>query len=698
MSGGGGHFIHDLALVLGVAAVTGVVSRHLRQPSVLGYLAAGLIVGPHTPVPLFADPERVRVMSEFGVILVMFGVGLELRLKTLAKVIPTVGLAALIQLSTLFWVGVSLGRLFGWGTVEALFLGASLAISSTMVVSKVFQEAKPQADLRSFVLGILILQDLAAIVLIAIMTAVAKGTGLSGRAIGFTVLRLAAVLVGMVGVGWLLVPGFVRRVVHMRSRETRVVVAVGVCFVFALVAEELGYSVALGAFLAGLLVAESGRSHDVEHDLLPLKDVFGAVFFVSVGMTVDPAQVWASLGPSVAVFVAVVVAQFVAVSLGGVLSGAGLRRSLHAGLALGQIGEFAFIIAGVGAAAGVVQPSLQPILVTVAVLTTFTTPVMVRHAPTIVSRVDHLLPSRLQSWLVLYEALFERLRNRPPGLRGILRGVAGALALDAAGLVALILAWRLLGPRVDAYLHDAWGWQEPAAVALTTSLPLLLGLPLVVGVVRNAQRLSFLTTRLLFDDANGPWAVAGARAWKVALATLTVLSLGVPGAALVRPVLPFPFVLGAVAAAAAVGLVLLWRAVGAVETETRSGTGTLLDLLAQAKDALPLSAADPGDSGFHDPPSAVPPGFPPVVQVTLTEAHRAVGQTLAQLDLRARTGASVLGVHREGQEVVVPTGSEVLRAGDVLLLSGPRGAVRAAEGALLADDAGRAQLSTAAAD
>ncbi|MCA9550913.1 MAG: cation:proton antiporter [Myxococcales bacterium] len=551
MSGASGHFIHDLALVLGVAAVTGVLSRRLRQPSVLGYLAAGLIVGPHTPVPLFADPGRVHVMSEFGVILVMFGVGLELRLKTLVKVIPTVGLVGLIQLSALFWVGVSLGRLFGWGTVEALFLGASLAISSTMVVSKVFQEAKPQADLRSFVLGILILQDLAAIVLIAVMTAVARGTGLSGQAIGFTVLRLAAVLAGMVGVGWLVVPGFVRRVVRMKSPETRVVVAVGICFVFALAAEELGYSVALGAFLAGLLVAESGRAHDVEHDLVPLKDVFGAVFFVSVGMTVDPAQVWANLGPSLLVFLAVVLTQFVAVSLGGVLSGAGLRRSLHAGLALGQIGEFAFIIAGVGAAAGVVQPSLQPILVTVAVLTTFTTPVMVRHAPTIVSRVDHLLPSRLQSWLVLYEALFERLRNRPAGRRGLLRGAAGALALDTAGLVALLVGWRLLGPKVDGYLHAAWGWSEPAAAALTTAVPLLLGLPLVVGVVRSAQRLSLVTTELLFGDARGPWAVAGARAWKIALATLTVLSLGVPGAALVRPVLPFPFVLGAVAAAAA---------------------------------------------------------------------------------------------------------------------------------------------------
>ena len=677
-------FIHDIALVLGVAAVTSVLFRRLKQPSVLGYLAAGLIVGPYTPVPLFADLARVQVMSEFGVILVMFGVGLELRLRTLIKVVPTVGLAGLIQLSALFWVGVSLGSAFGWGTVESLFLGASIAISSTMVVSKVFQESKPQPELKEFVLGILILQDLAAIVLIAVMTAVAQGTGLSGRAIGFTVLRLAAVLVGMVAVGFMFVPGFVRRVVKLRSPETRVVVAVGICFVYALVAEALGYSVALGAFLAGLLVAESGRARDIEHDLQPLKDVFGAVFFVSVGMTVDPRLVWANAGPSALVFAAVVAAQFVAVSVGGVLSGAGLRRSLHAGLALGQIGEFAFIISGVGVAAGVVQPSLQPILVTVAVLTTFTTPLMVRHAPAIVSRVDRLMPPRLQSWLVLYETLFERLRDRSRarGERTPLGHVARALVLDTAGLVVLLVAWRVLGPRGDAYFQRVLGVGHAVAAALTTVLPLTLGLPLVVGVARNAQRLSFVTTRTLFPDTSSPWSAAGARAWKIALATLTVLSLGLPGAALVRPVLPFPVILVGVTLAAVVGLILLWRAAGALETETRSGAGTMLDLLAQAKEALPLGGPDDVDSGFHDPVAAVPPGFPPVVQVSLTAQHRAVGKTLAQLDLRAKTGASVLGVHRAGQEVVVPTGSEALRAGDTLLLAGPHEAVRAAEAVL----------------
>lgn len=657
-------FVHDIALVLGVAALAAVLLRTLRQPSVLGYLGAGLIVGPYTPVPLFADVERVQVLSEFGVILVMFGIGLEFRINKLVRVLPVSGFAGLIQMASLFWLGAALGRVLGWSTVEGLFLGASIAISSTMVVSRVFDEHKVQEDLRGLVFGILVLQDLMAIVLIALVTAVAEGATVTGSAVGWVVGRLLAVLVLMAGLGLLVVPRLIRAVVAMKSPETLIVVATGVCFSFALIAEELGYSVALGAFLAGMLVAESGRAHDVEHDLRPLRDVFGAVFFVAVGMTVDPHLVFENLPVSLLVFAGVVVAQLLSVTVGGLLSGNGLRRSMHAGLALGQVGEFAFIIAGIGTAAGVVRPSLAPVLVTVAVLTTFTTPLAVRHAPGLVGWVDRRLPARLQSWLVLYTGWFQRLRDsRPLTPRSPTRRAVQALALDGLGVVAVVLVWRGLAPRVEPWLAQNLDLKPAGAAGVLAVTAFVLAVPPSVGLVRNTQRVSETTGRLLFPDgAEGP---AG-QVWHIAMALLAVLSVGVPAAALLRPVSSFPFALVLVLVIAGVVAAALWRAMARLDTEVRSSTEAVVALLGQT--ALAVGGAeDPTQAPSAPSPVLMPPH---IVLHVPPGPNPLVGRSLAQLDLRVRTGATVLAIHRPGRDTIVPTGSETIRADDQLVVVG----------------------------
>ena len=284
-------FLKSLTIVLGVAAVTTVVFQRLRQPVVLGYIIAGLIVGPHVPIPLVADPVVVQTLSELGVILLMFSLGLEFSLRRLAEVGPTAGLTALLETSFMIWLGFTIGRLLGWTGLESLFAGAVIAISSTTIIAQAFEEQGVTGKLRQLVLGILIAEDLIAVLLIAVLTGVASGSGLAPGPLAATVARLVGFLVALITVGLLLVPRAMRAVSRLNRRQTTLVASIGICFAVALLAQAFGYSVALGAFLAGSLVAESGEEKHVAHLVEPVRDVFAAVFFVSVGMLIDPRLV-----------------------------------------------------------------------------------------------------------------------------------------------------------------------------------------------------------------------------------------------------------------------------------------------------------------------------------------------------------------------------------------------------------------------
>src|SRR5213593_3426014 len=227
-------FLTSLTVVLAVAAVTTVVFQRLHQPVVLGYIIAGLIVGPHVPIPLVADPGVVQTLSELGVILLMFSLGLEFSLRKLMAVGPTAGLTALLQSSLMVWLGFMIGRLFGWTMLESLFAGAVIAISSTTIIAKAFEEQGVTGKLRELVVG----------VLIVVLTAIASGSGLAAGPLAATIGRLAAFLVGLVGIGLLLVPRAIRAIIRLNRRETTLVASIGICFTIALLAQAFGYSIA----------------------------------------------------------------------------------------------------------------------------------------------------------------------------------------------------------------------------------------------------------------------------------------------------------------------------------------------------------------------------------------------------------------------------------------------------------------------
>lgn len=667
-------FSFDLAVVLVVAAVTAVLARLAKQPSVLGYLFAGLLVGPYIPIPVFADHHRVEAMAEFGVVLVMFAVGLEFRMAKLKQVLPVSGLTALMQVAFLFWCGMSLGRALGWSSVEGIFLGASICISSTMVVSKVFAEKPVSTDVRGNVFGILVIQDIVAIVLIAAMTAVAAGGGLAPRELALTLGQLLLVLFAILAVGVFVVPRMIRRVVETKSSELLVVVAIALCFGIAELAASLGYSVALGAFVAGMLVAESGRAHQVEHLVAPLRDVFAAIFFVSIGMTVDPLLAWQFLPTALVVFVVVVVAQFLSVSLAGVLSGNGLRRSMTAGLALGQIGEFAFILAAIGIRAKVVRPELQPILVTVALLTAFTTPLSLSLAPRVVGFVDRRLPVSLRHLISLHEEWVSRFHDRSeraPESPKLVRAMRTLLldGLVITGILGLV-AWG--HTRAIRWLTSHTGLDRSVTRVALIGVVVLVLAPVVFKVARNTLAFSRLLSDALLPSSGGEPLVAKLSRHTLRLIVLlaATLGFGVPTVAVLGPMVGTLFsgvLLGAVVIG---GGIYLYRSAYALDHEFESGAGTVAALLARQVEA-------PGEAEIHAP--SVLPGLDHARSLMLKDDWDAVGKTLGQVHLRALTGATVIAIRHRDEAVTLPTGREPLQPGDRLALIGTNESLERAE-------------------
>src|SRR4030081_3082976 len=369
-------FLQNLAVVLCVAAVATVLSQRLHQPVVFGYLLAGMIIGRHIPIPLVAVPQTVRALSELGVILLMFSLGLEFSIRKLVQVSQKAGAVALFECSVMISIGYLVGQMLGFTRLESIFAGAITGISSTTIIVKAFQEQKVKGRVTELVFGILIIEDLIAIFLLTILTTVSRSGTVSPTDILLTALRLAMFLAALIGFGILIVPRAIRAVQSLGQPATTLVASIGICFAAALLALSFGYSVALGAFIAGSLVAESGHEAEIEALVRPVGDMFAAIFFVSVGMMIDPAALTEHWRAILALTLAVIIGKVFAVTIGSFLAGHGRRTAMKAGMSLAQIGEFSFIIASVGVASGVVRSWLYPVAIWVSAIASLTSPLL----------------------------------------------------------------------------------------------------------------------------------------------------------------------------------------------------------------------------------------------------------------------------------------------------------------------------------
>jgi CPA2 family monovalent cation:H+ antiporter-2 len=660
---GGRTILVDLALVLSVAAVTTILFRRLRQPVVLGYVLAGVIVGPHIPIPLFVDPERIHTLSELGVILVMFSVGLELSIRQLVRVLPTAGPTGLIQQGAMLWLGYLVGQAFGWTTRESMFCGAMVAISSTMVVAKVFAEQGVRGKVSELVFGVLVMQDLSAVLLLALLTALSSGAGVSGTALFLSSGRLIAFLLGMVIAGFVIVPRFMRFVRKLRSPETLLVTSIGLCFGLAVLAQELGYSVALGAFVAGSLVAESGEGERVEQLVRSVRDVFAAVFFVSVGMIVDPGMIVGEWPAVVVLTLVVLIGQVGSVSLGCFLSGNDVRTSIQAGMSLAQIGEFSFIIAGVGVKLGAIRPSLYPVGVAVAVITTFITPWFIRISKPVALYVDRRLPKRLQTFATLYGGWLEQLRGAKKDARGQSPGRLIRLMLLDAAAIAFIVIGVSVNKRGLLHWLAGLGFSRGLSIVAMMIGAFTLCAPFLFGILSLARSLGRSLTAALWPSAPaaGEGGTAPPRALLVTVQLAIVLLVGLPLLALTQPFLPALYGSALFAVILAALGVTFWRSAENLQEHVRAGAEIIVAALARQAEhpeRLTLENVHP-----------LLPTLGDLTPVNLLPTCAAVGKTLGQLNLRGLTGATVVAITR-GTKGIVPTAMEILQAGDVLALAG----------------------------
>ncbi|HVE86359.1 MAG TPA: cation:proton antiporter [Myxococcales bacterium] len=682
------HGAHELlaaiTVVLCVAAVTTVAFQRLRQPVILGYVLAGLLVGPHVPFPLVADQQVIQTLSELGVILLMFSLGLEFSVRSLVRVGPAAGLTAIVETSVMFWLGFTVGQAFGWTTLERAFAGAVVAISSTSIIAKAFGEQGIKGRIRDLVVGVLIVEDLIAILLMAVLTAISSGGGVSAGGLARSSGRLAAFLVGLLSVGMVLVPRAIRYVNRLQRAEITLVASVGICFGVALLAQTFGYSVALGAFIAGSLVAESGEEKQVEHLILPVRDLFAAIFFVSVGMSIDPAIVARHWVAAAAFTVVVIGGKLAGVTVGSFLTGSGIRTSVQAGMSLGQIGEFSFIIAGLGLTLNATGDFLYPVAVAVSAVTTLTTPWLIRSAGPVAAFIDRKLPRPLQTFAALYGTWLEQLRATPDRqtAAAAVRRMVKRLVLDVALLLALIIGTAVWMPSASGLASERLGLSVPLARALVIAGAAALSSPLLLGIFRIARGLGLsLALAALPAAPKGKVDLAAAprRALVVTLQLGVVLLVGLPILALTQPFVPgWVAVLGLGLLLLVLGVVF-WRSATNLQGHVKAGAEMIVEALA-AQARKPAAAED---RESLERIKHLMPGLGEPVPIRLDERSAAVGKTLAQLNLRGVTGAWVLAILRGEEGVIVPQAGEALRAGDVLALAGTHEAVAAATELLL---------------
>ncbi|MEZ4750390.1 MAG: cation:proton antiporter [Bdellovibrionota bacterium] len=471
--------IQDLAVILGIAGVVTLLFRKIRQPVVLGYIVAGFIIGPYTPpFPLVTDIPTIKVWAELGVIFLMFALGLEFTFHKLTSVGAPAAGTALVEVVVMVLLGYGCGHLLGWNQVDSIFLGGMLSISSTTIILKAFEELRLKSRrFAQVVFGVLIVEDLIAIVLLAGLSTVGLAADMLGTRLFSSAAQLLMVVGGWFLIGYFLVPAAFRYVRRYLENETLIVLAVGLCLLLVVFATHFGYSAALGAFVMGSILAETGEHGRIETLIQPVRDVFAAIFFVSVGMLVDP-KVLAEHGGAVALITLVTIVGKILSSTGGaILAGQRLKDSVQIGFSLSQIGEFSFIIATLGVTLGVISDFIYPIAVAVSAITTFSTPYLIRLSEPCAAFIERSLPGFWRSSLERYSFAIQQ--NRAQGDTKERRLVA-FLTLSLNGILVTVIflsVAKYLEPMVEA-----WTRNPRLSYILSWGISVVLSAPFIWGM------------------------------------------------------------------------------------------------------------------------------------------------------------------------------------------------------------------------
>jgi len=388
--------ISDLALILMAGAITTLIFRRIKQPLVLGYIIAGFLVGPHFKLlPTVVDNENISILAEIGVIFLLFSLGLEFSFKKLMRVGGAASITALVEIIFITIAGYFTGKWLGWSTMDSLFLGGMLASSSTTIIIRAFDELGIKTkQYARIVFGVLVVEDIVVILLMVLLSTIAVTKQFAGTEILFTILKLLFFLALWFIMGIFLLPTFLKKARSLIDEESLLILSIGLCLGMVVLATQVGFSAELGAFIMGSIIAETTSAEKVEHVIKPVKDLFGAVFFVSVGMMIDPQAIIKYAWPVACVTLLTLFGKLFSTTAGALLSGQPFKQSIQVGMSMAQIGEFAFIVATLGLSLGVISDFLFPVAVGASAITTFTTPYLIKLSEPFYNFLERTLPAR----------------------------------------------------------------------------------------------------------------------------------------------------------------------------------------------------------------------------------------------------------------------------------------------------------------
>ncbi|HEX2022187.1 MAG TPA: cation:proton antiporter, partial [Candidatus Thermoplasmatota archaeon] len=678
----GAALFRDFAVVLLAAGAVALLFYYLRQPVVLGYLLAGFVVGPFSPGPSFVnDAEVMSFLGELGIVFLLFALGLEFNLRKLKKVGAGVVLAGLLETACMIALGYGLGRAFGWAPLQSVFLGAVMSISSTTIIVKVLAErGQKDEEWAQTAFGILIIEDVLAVLILTALSSAGATGNFQPELLGSLLYKLGVFLGAALLLGLLAAPRLVDRLAFLKVEEVVVIVAASAGVGMALLAAQLGFSPGLGAFVAGALMAESPRVARVTHKIEPLRDIFTAVFFVTVGAALDPSILVTGWPLILAVTVAVVLGKIVAVTAATFIIGRPPGSALRVGMTLAQVGEFGFVIAALGVGLGVADPSLYAVAIAVCAVTAFLTPRLIAAAPGVVRALDGRLPAGLRAYLSTYRACMRRVAKSDkadPEWRAV-RVNAVAASLNAAVVIAVFVAGASLSGEIQAWLADAAHPNAAAlglewiAVSLVATPFALLWAREVNQIIANLARMA--VPRRLRQTRPTQTERLLRRTFALATTLATAAFCVVAGSFLVPNIL---YVLMVAGVGVAVGSIVLGRSLRQFHAEVER----TVDRLTRGEGATREEAMHLlEDSHAWGAGSR---------EVVLPAVSGGAGRTIGQLRLRELTGASVARIGRaDGAVVAAPAPHDRFAAGDRVILLGEDAALTRAEEVLLGRDLG----------
>lgn len=627
------HLITDLALILGAAGITTILFRRLRQPVVLGYVIAGLIVGPNFKLfPTITETEGIQIWAEIGVIFLLFALGLEFSFKKLAKVGASAGITGAWEIGVMMTLGYFTGHFLGWSRMDSMFLGGIIAISSTTIIFRAFDELGLKTrQFTSLVMGVLIVEDLVAILLLVLLSTLAVSQASAGTEMLLALLKLGFFLSLWFLLGIFLLPTLLKRASRWLSSEILLIGAIALCLGMVVLADKVGFSAALGAFIMGSILSETMYGEKIETLIASVKNLFGAIFFVSVGMLIDPAILWEYAGPVLLLTFLVIGGKLTNVTLGALLAGKPLKQAVQAGTSMTQIGEFSFIIATLGLSLGVISNYLYPIAVGVSVITTFTTPYMIRIADPLHAFLEKKLPGKMLEAMNRYSAGSQTLRDESDW-NIVFRSYLQLVLFNSVLVIAIILLsnYYLKPWFQNLFENDLLARIAAAVISLAAMAPFVWAL-----MAKKIQRVAYKSLWLDSKYNRGPL---------VALEVLrNVIGLVLAGILLGRF---FPLGIAIVGTVVVAAVVLFLFKQRLDDFYHRIEKRFLNNLNEKERMATAAPAMAPWDAHLS--------------RIKISPACQFLGESLEQLQLRERFGINIAFIDRGGRVIYAPTRLEKL--------------------------------------